>query len=95
MTENISFEKAFERLEQILENMNEGKISLDSSLKLFEEADSLIKKCDSSLTSAQQKVDILIKERSKDLVLNKDREPKTSEFDPSSNILDTSNENAY
>ena len=38
MTEEISFEKAFERLDVILQTMNEGKVSLDKSLKLFEEA---------------------------------------------------------
>ena len=40
-----SFESAFERLEQILEKMNTGKTPLDESLKLFEEADQLIRFC--------------------------------------------------
>jgi exodeoxyribonuclease VII small subunit len=77
MTEE-SFERAFDRLEEILQQMNEGKISLDTSLKLFEEADTLITRCQEKLTKAQQKIEILIKNRD-DLVLENDR-PKTKEF---------------
>lgn len=64
MKEEISFEKAFERLEQILTKMNEEKVSLDTSLKLFEEANALIKNCNEKLSFAEQKIQILIKERS-------------------------------
>jgi exodeoxyribonuclease VII small subunit len=34
--ETLSFEKAFERLEQILEAMNSGKTPLEESLKIFD-----------------------------------------------------------
>jgi len=37
MKDEKTFEKAFKRLEEILEKMNEGKVSLDESLKLYEE----------------------------------------------------------
>ena len=63
MSEEQSFEKAFDRLEEILQKMNEGKISLDTSLKLFEEANSLITKCNDRLVKAEQKIEILIKNR--------------------------------
>ncbi len=78
--DNISFEKAFERLEEILDCMNEGKISLDSSLKLFEEADGLIKKCQSNLSGAEQKIETLIKKRDQ-LVVENDQ-PQTEDFSP-------------
>jgi len=64
MSEEQSFEKAFDRLEEILQKMNEGKISLDSSLKLFEEANNLITKCNDRLVKAEQKIEMLIKNRS-------------------------------
>lgn len=61
--ETLSFEKAFERLEQILEAMNSGKTPLEESLKLFEEAEKLMRTCSSRLTTAEQKIEQLIKNR--------------------------------
>lgn len=71
-----SFESAFERLEQILEKMNAGKTPLDESLKLFEEADQLIRFCTERLTSAEQKVEMLIKNRNT-VVLDEAEKPRT------------------
>ncbi|EKE20953.1 MAG: hypothetical protein ACD_7C00418G0001 [uncultured bacterium] len=79
MKEETSFEKAFERLEEILQKMNEGKISLDTSLKLFEEADILISKCSQRLSQAEQKIETLIKNRT-DLELENNK-PKTKDFE--------------
>jgi len=59
----LSFEQAFERLEKILSDMNEGKLPLEKSLKLYEEADSLMKQCNNTLNSAEQKIEKLIKGR--------------------------------
>lgn len=77
---NHSFESAFERLEQILEKMNSGKIPLDESLKLFEEADQLIRFCSERLTSAEQKVETLIKSRNNELALDESQKPKTQPY---------------
>jgi exodeoxyribonuclease VII small subunit len=85
MKEN-SFEKAFERLEEILHNMNENKISLDDSLKLFEEADSLMKTCSSKLTDAENKIEILLKNREKDLKLDENT-PQTESFNLDKNQI--------
>jgi exodeoxyribonuclease VII small subunit len=87
MTET-SFEKAFERLEEILHKMNESEVSLDTSLKLFEEANTLIQKCSEKLVNAEQKIEILIKNRNAEIELDKDR-PKTRLFDTEKeNILE-------
>ena len=40
--ESIPFESAFARLEEILEKMNSGTISLEESLKFYEEAGELL-----------------------------------------------------
>lgn len=61
MTDNFSFEKAYERLETILETLNEGDVSLDSSLTLYEEATKLIGTCSKKLTEAEKKIEILLK----------------------------------
>lgn len=77
---DIPFEKAFIRLEEILEKMNSGTISLDESLKLYEEADGLIATCNKRLTDAERKIEILIKTRNGELTLGADQKPLTQEF---------------
>jgi len=78
--EEISFEKAFSRLEEILQAMNEGTLSLDKSLKLFEEANNLISKCSKKLMNAEQKIETLIKNKNLKLELENEK-PKTKNFD--------------
>lgn len=81
-----SFEKAFARLEEILEQMNSGAVSLDDSLKLFEEADKLINTCSERLNEAERKIETLIKNRKGELSLGNDQKPTTEDFSlPSSN----------
>ena len=57
-------------MEVILEKMNSGTISLDESLKLFEEADQLIQSCQTRLSDAERKVQTLIKNRTGDLAVS-------------------------
>lgn len=77
--ETLSFEKAFERLEKILETMNSGKTPLEESLKLFEEAEKLIRTCSTRLTAAEQKIEQLIKQKG-EVVLDAEQKPKTESF---------------
>jgi exodeoxyribonuclease VII small subunit len=56
------FEEAMERLEQIVEGLESGNLSLEESLKIFEEGMSLVNFCSRKLEEAEQKVTILIKE---------------------------------
>lgn len=72
-----NFELAFKRLEVILERMNSNTVSLDESLKLFEEADRLITACNSRLNDAERKIEMLIKTRNGDLTLGPDLKPVT------------------
>jgi exodeoxyribonuclease VII small subunit len=76
----ISFETAFARLEEILERMNSGSISLDESLKLYEEADRLIITCNKRLNDAERRIEILIKNRNNELTLGNDQKPITQDF---------------
>jgi exodeoxyribonuclease VII small subunit len=76
----ISFEKAFSRLEEILEKMNSGTVSLDESLKLYEEADSLINLSTKRLNEAERKIETLIKKRNGELMLGDDQKPLTKDF---------------
>ena len=82
--EGISFEEAYARLEQILEKMNSSSVSLDESLKLYEEADALILSCNKRLMTAEQKIEILLKNRTGELALENER-PITAAFAPLKN----------
>ena len=77
--ETLSFEQAFERLEQILEKMNNGKTPLEDSLKLFEEAETLIRSCNARLLASEQKIETLIKQRGQ-LALDPQSRPQTAPF---------------
>lgn len=56
------FEEAMERLEQIVEALEGGDLTLEESLKIFEEGMNLIRFCSKKLEEAEQKVTLLIKE---------------------------------
>lgn len=55
------FEKDLERLEQIVEALEEGELSLDESLKKFEEGIKLGRRCEKALSAAEKKIEILMK----------------------------------
>ncbi|MBS3904338.1 MAG: exodeoxyribonuclease VII small subunit [Simkania sp.] len=78
----LSFEKAYERLEQILETMNGGSVPLEEALKLYEEADILLRSCHGRLSSAEQKIETLIKQRNGELALDEQGQPQRTAFQP-------------
>jgi exodeoxyribonuclease VII small subunit len=55
-----TFESALSRLEQITEELENGELSLDASLKKFDEGIQLADFCNTKLTEARTKVDILL-----------------------------------
>ncbi len=61
----VKFEEALERLNEIVENLESGDLSLDESLKVYEEGVKLIKLCTERLNEAQKKIEILVKEEGK------------------------------
>lgn len=61
----VKFEKALERLSKIVDDLESGNLSLDDSLKVYEEGVKLIKLCTKKLNEAQKKIEILVKEESK------------------------------
>jgi exodeoxyribonuclease VII small subunit len=56
------FEEAMERLEQIVRDLEEGDLTLEASLKAFEEGMALIKFCSDKLEEAEKKVTLLIRD---------------------------------
>ena len=59
-SENIPFEDAIARLEQIVRMLDSGNVPLDKSLELYEEGVKLVKICNSRLENAEQKIKILV-----------------------------------
>lgn len=57
----MDFEKKLERLESIVTKMEGGELSLDDSLKLFEEGIKHSRECHKQLTEAEEKVKLLLK----------------------------------
>jgi exodeoxyribonuclease VII small subunit len=56
MAEQMTFESAMARLEEIVALLEGGSCSLDESLKLFEEGTRLTAFCNDSLKNAEQKI---------------------------------------
>jgi exodeoxyribonuclease VII small subunit len=61
MSEEIKFEKAMERLEKIVTDLEAGNVSLDDALKKYEEGVELSRACQKKLVRAEKKIEILTK----------------------------------
>ncbi len=57
------FEDALKKLETIVEQMEKGELTLEESLKLFEEGVGLSASCKEQLDAAEGRVQQLIKQR--------------------------------
>jgi exodeoxyribonuclease VII small subunit len=57
------FEESLKKLESIVEQLEQGDLPLEESLKLFEEGVGLSATCKQELEAAEGKVQILIKQR--------------------------------
>jgi exodeoxyribonuclease VII small subunit len=59
MNEQKSYEESIGRLQEIVGELEQKDITLEQSMKLFEEGVLLVKQCGDVLSAAQQKVDML------------------------------------
>ena len=57
-----SFEKALDNLEKIVEQLEQGDLSLEETLKKFEEGVKLSRLCEKKLAAAQKKVSALTRD---------------------------------
>ena len=67
-----SFEESITRLDEIVKLLENGDVSLEESLTLFEEGTGLVKNCGKILDTAEQKVVRLMKDEN--------GEPQETEF---------------
>ena len=59
--ENISFEKALQRLEEIVDLLESGSLDLQASIEIFEEGIALSVRCQQELQKAEGRVQQLVK----------------------------------
>ena len=59
----INFEKSLKTLEKIVEDMETGELSLEQSLTAFEKGVKLTKDCQTALSQAEQRVQILMEQQ--------------------------------
>jgi len=60
--DNPDFEKSLQRLETIVEEMENGDLSLEESMKHFEEGSKIANFCTSKLEETEKKIEILLKD---------------------------------
>ena len=62
MSKEMKFETALEKLEEIVKKLEGGDLSLDDSLKMFEEGVKLSRFCSGRLDAAERRIEILMKD---------------------------------
>ena len=72
MEENKSFEEQISKLEKIVLELEKGELSLDDSVKKFEQGIKISKECNEILEKAEKKINILV---------NQDGKIKEEKFD--------------
>lgn len=58
---SMTFEKALARLEQVVGDMESGKLSLEKMMACFEEGTGLVRFCTQKLNEVEKKVEKLVK----------------------------------
>lgn len=62
-TKTVDFEKALAELESLVTKMESGDLSLEESMKAFEDGVKLTRECQAKLASAEQRVKVLMEQQ--------------------------------
>ncbi|PHS68551.1 MAG: exodeoxyribonuclease VII small subunit [Methylophaga sp.] len=73
----LDYEAAVTELESLVERLEQGDISLEESLKLYESGVLLTRDCQDALQAAEQKVQMLLQQSGQSTLV--DFDPNTSE----------------
>ena len=63
--EELSFEDALERLEALVDRLEQGDLELEESLAAFEQGVALTRRCAGQLEDAERRVEVLVREGEK------------------------------
>jgi exodeoxyribonuclease VII small subunit len=70
-THNKKFESALEDLEQVVEQLESGELSLEDALAAFERGVGLVKYCNEKLNEVEKKIELLVKDKEGKLQLKR------------------------
>ena len=79
-TETPSFEAALKQLEEIVQRLEKGDLTLEESLRLYEEGVRLSRLCHGKLEEAQGKVEKLLTDQKGEPVLDARGQPRKVPF---------------
>jgi exodeoxyribonuclease VII small subunit len=82
MTEQpaLRFEDALQKLEEIVQRLERGELSLEESLSCYEEGIRLSRFCHGKLEEAERKIETLVKDARGEVVLDENGAPKKAPF---------------
>jgi len=60
---NKNFESALQDLEQVVEQLESGELTLEDSLAAFEKGVGIVKYCNQKLNEVEKKVEVLVKDK--------------------------------
>lgn len=79
--EELPFEQALSRLEQVVDRLEQGDLELEASLAAFEEGVKLSRRCASQLEAAEQRIEVLVREGGEWLTRPFDEGPDDADLD--------------
>lgn len=68
-SQELKFEEAIANLEQVVEQLESGDLSLEDSLAVFEKGVGLVRYCNQRLSEVEKKVELLVKDKDGQLQL--------------------------
>ena len=79
----LSFEDALKKLEEIVQRLERGELTLEESLTCYEEGIRLSRFCHGKLEEAERKIEVLVKDARGEPALDESGAPKKTPFRPS------------
>ena len=77
--ESPTFENAMERLEAVVEQMENSKLPLEELIRCYEEGTQLIKVCSERLSAAEQRIEIITRDAA--------GQPRAADYPPPTAVL--------
>ena len=77
--QDMKFDDALQRLESLVNQLESGRLSLEDSMKAFEEGTKLHKICADKLGEAQKKIELLVKNSAGEWTWSEQKTEKTEQ----------------
>ena len=77
-SEGPSFEASLKQLEDVVQKLEKGELTLEQSLALYEEGIRLSRFCHAKLEEAEGKIELLVKNARGEAALDRDGQPRTT-----------------